>query len=281
MMIGGRAIFTWISFFVFIFATSRLASGKTGVQFSAPGSYSLFSPKIKKSFIPIVNEDVKGLKKIDVDSEIIVEHYNPSIDSEFFLSAVSNLLSSRKDKYVRYLVKDNILVISIKSWPMGWKNYAFLVKFVDYGLGEDTVGEIEFVSLTGSKDAKRRMKVVLKLDTNEQKQLELSTLASYCKMSKTEAEAVTSHLLSFMKSILKESYRMSTARLSLMSSVKKASSEAAKEKKKEALDRIIHPEKYKAKSGTVRRSSSSSSGGSGRYTPSAAAQARRQVKKGG
>ncbi|RYH32023.1 hypothetical protein EON65_01325 [archaeon] len=279
MLIGGGAILNWLAILIIVFANGRLASGKTSVQFSSPGSYSLFSPKIKKSFIPIVNDDVKGLKKIEVNSEILEDHYDTNIDSEFFLSAISTLLSSRKDKYVRFLVKDDILILSIKSWPMGWKNYAFLIKFVDDGLCEDTVGEIEFVSLTGKKDTKRRMKVVLTMETNEQKQLLISTLTSYGKMSRGEAETVTSHLLFYMKGILREAYKMSTARLSLMSRVKKASTAVAMEKKKQALDRIIHPEKCKTKSSTIKRTSNS--GGSGRYTPSAATQARRQINKGG
>jgi hypothetical protein len=98
-----------------------------------------------------------------------------------------------------------------------------------------------------------------------------------------QAGRVLLALRNFWKSRLEQEIQVACARVAQQRKYSAAALKADKAKKAKELDRIIHPEKYKPISPSVRRVGAGDSGGSGsgRYTPSAACQARRQVSRGG
>jgi hypothetical protein len=102
-------------------------------------------------------------------------------------------------------------------------------------------------------------------------------------MRSQDVDDITELIDSALKKELERSVHLVAAREQQKQARKKNADAAAVTAKKKQLDQIIHPEKYRGRSPTVRRPGSAgggSAGGSGRYTPSASTQARRQVKKG-
>jgi hypothetical protein len=101
-------------------------------------------------------------------------------------------------------------------------------------------------------------------------------------MRSQDVDSIVELIEHALKTELERSMSLAAARERQEMSRKKNAQAAAVVAKKKQLDQIIHPEKYRGKSPTVRRlgSAGSSVGGSGRYTPSASTQARRLVKKG-
>ena len=88
-------------------------------------------------------------------------------------------------------------------------------------------------------------------------------------------------LQEFFQVRFKEQVEIAISRTLMQKEYNKSKEKEEKRKKKDKLDRIINPDKYKSRSPTVRiEGSGKKGGGSGRYTPSAATQARRVVKRG-
>jgi hypothetical protein len=88
-------------------------------------------------------------------------------------------------------------------------------------------------------------------------------------------------LQEFFQVRFKEQVEIAISRTLMQKDYNKSKEKEEKRKKKDKLDRIINPDKYKSRSPTVRiEGSGKKGGGSGRYTPSAATQARRVVKRG-
>jgi len=85
-------------------------------------------------------------------------------------------------------------------------------------------------------------------------------------------------LKSFFQLRFHEQVDIAISRTKMQMNYNKDKETEEKRKRKDRLDRLINPDKYKSKSSTVRRVREGP--GTGRYTPSAATQARRVVKRG-
>jgi hypothetical protein len=120
-------------------------------------------------------------------------------------------------------------------------------------------------------------KIVDKHDSTFKLLLELKGI--YSKHNKSEISRIFQALSMIFEDIFITEFDILISRLKTGQIVKSELAENAKRKQQRAMDRILHPEKYRSKSPTVRTVGSNS--GTGRYSPSAAAQSRRQVKKGG
>ena len=96
-------------------------------------------------------------------------------------------------------------------------------------------------------------------------------------VSKRWYSTVAKHMLADVVKSLEYEALLATVRREQANELKKLSSVAMKGKKLQDLDKILHPDKYKSSSPTVRREWT----GNGRFNPSSATQARRVVKRGG
>jgi hypothetical protein len=192
-------------------------------------------------------------------------------------------VSAKADRKHRGRVLNSVL-ISLPEWPIRWKHFAFSTKILhdDTDVGDQSVVlEITTVNVHGSPTIQTKMKKGMKMHvtvspdrTDEGGNIVFSTTMSYSKMSKAECELIANSILKELQSLVQSETNLIAVRQRYLQKFHMEMDNQREEEKKLQLDRIIHPEKYKSKSGTVRRNS----GGNDRYRPSAAAQARRQVK---
>lgn len=152
--------------------------------------------------------------------------------------------------------------------------------------GEVLVCQVEFLSARpqkswfgggdgGSKSRKLRVRFDIMVDIDGNVQL-LHHYAS-TGISNREAQLVVGTLQHYLLSRLRQDLSVLKARRKQLESYDVELKIADKKKRDKRLDRILNPEKYRGTSPTVRRPGSGQ--GTGRYTPSAATQARRQVRR--
>lgn len=205
--------------------------------------------------------------------ELIVEEFPAELDGSLLLRNLFASQPPQLDKRSRIVYKEPLLVLSLPAWPIGWNHYSFLVQ-IDPAASEDDLGELRLTS--GARDQKA-LEVAIRLTRSDEGGLCMQITASSNKMSAKERAAVLDALRGYLLPSLRDTAQLATARHAQLVKHSAMSKEVRSSRRSKELDRIIHPEKYKHKASTVRPAG----GGGGRYTPSAAAQARRQVRKGG
>jgi hypothetical protein len=190
----------------------------------------------------------------------------------------------------RILTGNETLLISKPFWPLGWTHLTFLIQIK---VNQNTLTEslvpnnkaitFELISiqknkrnkLFKSKDEKIRIQIVFKLKNNNA----IKYYFKYNNLGVKYSDRKIKELIAIINSFLLENLTIESnlykSRNIEVMNYSKASKLVNNAKKKIYLDKVINPNKYKIKSPTVRKSKSS---GAGRYTPSAAAKARRQSK---
>lgn len=248
------------------------------------GRYTVFYPKKWLSNGPQPELPSKQpSKRLRYDKEtayrkeLIVEEFPAELDGSLLLRNLFASQPQQLDKHSRIAYKEPLLVLSLAAWPIGWNHYSFLVQ-IDPVASEDDLDELR---LTSGARGQKALEVAIRLTRSDEGGLYMQITASSNRMSAKERAAVLDALRGYLLPSLRDTAQLATARHAQLVKHSAMSKEARSSRRSKELDRIIHPEKYKHKASTVRPAGSAGGGGGGRYTPSAAAQARRQVRKGG
>ena len=127
-----------------------------------------------------------------------------------------------------------------------------------------------------------RLKTQLVLDDG---QIKVTVFTSSNGLSRSVVGRILRSAAHFWQERLFRELAVVLSRREQLQALSAASKIASKQRKAKEIDRIAHPEKYKQQSPSVRKldgagGGGKKGGGSGRYTPSAATQARRTVKSG-
>lgn len=248
--------------------------------------YSIFSPKLSWRRIQDYFQSESQLETLENESDLnssgisdtleLMEVIDDFIIDEVLLVQTITRIFSGVDalieKYRRILTKDENVLISLPSWPFGWKNYLFKVSVRDQMKKSSDVLWIDLNDVHKSTFS-IRIKIL-------QKKLSFSYYYDNLRVKLKDSQQILPLINQFLRSRLSREIQIARARINQHSLHLENASKYKKARQKVQLDRIINPDKYKSKSATVRRASSSSSTTtSNRYKPSSAAAARRVVRK--
>lgn len=195
-------------------------------------------------------------------------------------------------KYQIFMTANGILMIGIKQF-LGWKVYTMTSNMrilteenanrVTYSIEYRTPDLHEKDSKSDGKAVKlirQKNACVLKFSIVYDKKKNKTT----CKVatllhggSKGNYKSIVNYIFSNVFKQIQYEGLLACVRREQAEEVKKLSKSADRQKKLKDVDKLLNPEKYKSSSPTVRKLGS----GTGRFTPSAATQARRTVSRGG
>jgi len=183
---------------------------------------------------------------------------------------------------VNYLRKGSFCLLSLPCKPFGWTNIEFKLNSTS-SVSDSDITKLEFLSC-GTAESQGIMmvqfKVILRNGT-----IHVIRRQSTTDVTEDIASKVVNTLSSMLVKDLTREVSLRAARAKQLKTSKLLADAAAKARKRIELDRIINPEKYRTKSATVRRTGQdgdgNSNGSGGRFTPSAATQARRTKSRGG
>jgi len=279
-------ILLWI--FLFIITAHGGASSSPAAASSAivsklieSGKYTALFPKFNRDNIDqsqlVISPKILQTLKDEIElSEMIVPlspaiSRNNTLNIHSILHKLLEISRDNKDKKVRVSLTKGLVISSIAYWPFGWRHFPMMFS--------KPIGNTIIASTVGL-DPKEMLKIVSKVYINKEKQLIVKTVVKSKGVSKKDAKLIGESVSQLITQLLSQQYEMALSRDTLLKEYSSLSSLHQESKKKLKLDKIINPDKYKSKSPTVRRPGSSGSGnGNGRYTPSAATQARRQVRR--
>lgn len=255
------------------------------VSSSGFGSFSVFRPRSVFDFEKSITrkkptnygrlgKTYSAVVRRNVTQESVVE-----VLSKFRRASESGTIHE-----VKFNVGQNMCLLMMPKRLLGWTNIAFDVNsmlkpgVIDqpaniYGSREDRLAQITFSSFGSGVGLKVQFAVFV-----ENSELILKRRSSSQEPGKLLSTVVDT-LESILVGFLERELALKAARSQQFRASKLLTDAAVKARKRQELDRIIHPEKYRTKSATVRRDGAGS--GSGRYTPSASTQARRTKSKGG
>lgn len=258
------------------------------------GQFSWLYPKVEideQSGTPIKHEFIKASKKktindlnkkerFKIHEETILERFNHAAIEYSLQKTFAGLRLWKGENYRVFLTNDYSLIISYKLWPFGWRHYPFKIEIAE---NPNNKG---FILLLSSVNSHRSLHdYLLQIDlipsTESSGTLLLGNVHSHPKVSKRMIKSFFTPIINHIKKSLTEYAKMYERRQIQHQEYNRTSQSAEEKRRKLERDRIIHPEKYKSKSPTVKGVGSSSTGGGGRYTPSADARARREVRRGG
>jgi hypothetical protein len=197
--------------------------------------------------------------------------------------------------------------IGIKAFPIGWNNYIFAYSNSNNNNTNNKKKETKKTNNNNNND--NDDSVILEMfsinpnkgiplaNTNTKRckfMIEVKTMKKKSKVKvilKSASIGINHHHMSKITKILEEFFQLrfseqvdiAISRTKMQMNYNRDKKTDEQRKKRDRLDRLINPDKYKSKSSTVRRvreGPGGGGGGSGRYTPSAATQARRVVKRG-
>ena len=186
-------------------------------------------------------------------------------------------------------------VISVPNLLFGYRNMAFLVHSNSERIRTISVNSTNLRKYLGNflvESVGGKTGVSINIDIIFQEgTITLETHANSNGISDKDIEQMINLFESLLRREFERELQLLTARRAQAKATRKSFKITAKLTKQKELDKIIHPEKYRSKSATVRRvgsnngavastSSRSATSGSSRYTPSSSTQARRQVKRG-
>ena len=191
----------------------------------------------------------------------------------------------------KYTQQQRIGVISVPNLLLGYRNMVFLVhsnseRIRTISENSDNsrkyLGNFLVESVGGKTGVSINIDIIFQEGT-----ITLETHANSNGISDKDIEQMINLFESLLRREFERELQLLTARRAQAKATRKSFKITAKLTKQKELDKIIHPEKYRSKSATVRRVgsnngavASSTTSGSSRYTPSSSTQARRQVKRG-
>jgi hypothetical protein len=256
----------------------------------SPGSYSLFSPRHSNNLLitALASAEASAEKEYGTlgsakRSDVVLK-FQKDIDVAQILKKIASSSDVSDEKYRKYILKMSVMLLSLRYYPFGWSNYTFRVKAkgaVKKGKQADgSLGRIEFMSTRpsqgGSPVGSKRVRVQFSLEASGEG-LVLVSRSSSVGLSQRKTELIADSLEHFLKAQLRREVDLAGVRRRQQVSYVQQAGVAKKARKAKEIDKILRPEKYKAKSPTV-RSVGSGSSGSGRYAPSVDTKKRREVK---
>lgn len=170
------------------------------------------------------------------------------------------------------------LLLSIRSWLFFQRKYHFerhdIVKPNSFSIVFETS------SLKSNKPSKTSLLVIscerVLVDDNEKLQVEVTGTSNG--IPKSELKALLEMIREFMERELQREIQLLVIRDKQQSRLSVETQLSLEQRRKKAIDKVIHPEKYAKPKGRGARMGGDS--GPSRYTPGAATQARRQVSRG-
>ena len=254
--------------------------------FSAKGKfYSIFSPKITwrriKEFVQLSGDETKPVEITNIEKQYSKSEITDSIDINISGDEINNQILQQMvlrvlsgtdsviEKYRRLLMKDEHVVISLSSFPLGWRNFFFEVTVKKSNKPTDNCIYVGIQSFSESK-------ILIRISIKKGK-LSFEYFYKDGNISLRESQEIVPFLNHFLKARLQSELLVTQARQRQRFVHREKTSQILKSKQKVELDRIINPDKYRTKSATVRKPSIA--GASARYKPSSAAASRRVVKR--
>jgi len=187
----------------------------------------------------------------------------------------------KSSKSSRVVWSKEELLVSIKSLLFFQKKYRFdrhdLVKTNSFSIVFETS------SLKSNKPSKTSLLVITceKVeDDDDIDKLQVDITGSSNGISKSDLKELVEMIRDFMEKELQREIQLLVIRDKQLSRLSSESQVIMEQKRKKSIDKVINPDKYAKPKGRGARLGGSSDSGPSRYTPSAATQARRQVKRG-
>lgn len=250
-------------------------------------SFSLFAPKISdiinynhafdssfalESKVLHINE--KSSTFFQLREEIIIDNGNQIDCNDIFSRMLQRNVVSDGTTHKNLLVlNDKFCAISIKNKIIGWNN----IIFKTYKFSPMATSKKSIIYLVDPINRRRNI-IKIKFHQNGNGNFELLTSCDlrFCTTSRKGMKEIIRFLSSKVKNAIAEEIELAiTRKKQIQQNLILSTNEKTKKRSRE-IDRILHPEKYRSKSPTVRISSDKNT----RYRPSAEVQARRQVKRG-
>ena len=190
-------------------------------------------------------------------------------------------VAMKSSKSSRVVWSRESLLVSIKSLLFFQKKYQFdrhdLVKTNSFSIVFETS------SLKSNKPSKTSLLVITceKVeDDDDIDKLHVDITGSSNGISKSDLNELVEMIRDFMEKELQREIQLLVIRDKQLSRLSSESQVIMEQKRKKSIDKVINPDKYAKPKGRGARLGGSSDSGPSRYTPSAATQARRQVKRG-
>ena len=279
-----------------LFALLLILSLPSLAAASSFGSWSFFPKKLSK--VPIAPSSPSSsspsfdISTLSSNKHEAIINIPANVSSEMVSNVLFKLIYSVGSHKKRLKVNSRRLIRSFPSFLfIGCVNYEFFIS--QTVLGQEVMIDLcshsdKSTSLFPSKSM--RIVIVMEILPSQEKnspfphQIKLSLKHASKGVKKRHVDVLLNEIFDIFHRSLEDQMNMISARTEKLVEVNRAISLERRKRKKLELDMIIHPDKYRKKSsGNVRRIGSNKEGakgggGGGRYRPSEAAQARRQVK---
>jgi len=251
---------------------------------SLPGTFSWFHPRLTRGKVDQSEATATSSSfSTDFDSidgcgpltgeEVthIAEQFDASLNAPHILERLLAGSHASGDKYCKYLLSDGHLVISLANRLIGWKNYAFRIRVVTIpqaatgtrnvsrstaeNNSRDVLALIELFStcpmVGGDSVGYRRIHMKLALEMEEE-DLVLTTQHGSRGMAMRHVDKITGAVGHYLKSRLRDEIKVASMRKQQLESNRALQKKYALDKRRRKMDRLLHPEKHRSKSPSVR-----------------------------
>ena len=239
----------------------------------APGKWSLSRKRLSKTSaegnVDSESESTfESLGSLTADTSHSSRVKVTDLSAETQMAILRKLLYSAGSKKKSVVISDRELVCNIRTWPLGWKVYHFVLQPKE----KRRRVSIDFHSAYSKR---KFLRILLSFEVLD-KEIALTIKYASKGIPPSHVKYILGEIHDIFRENLQNQISMYRNRQKQLEDVSKAARKSSEAKKKKELDKIIHPEKYRKKaSGNVRRSA----GGNGRYRPSSEAQSRRVVRR--
>jgi hypothetical protein len=279
--LGIRSFIFAVLIFLFVHGAQR-GGGRANTKLKpievTNGKFSLFLNKYKLSriiqpILPLPKQSVKFPHEFDLEERTVhlpKDEILRDVPVDQYTNKLLGVSRSYQDKRLRIILKHGFALVSVAVWPLGWKHYPMiLTRTSDSTLVASTYGKSHLPQSKFTID-------ISKDDPNND--IVVSTNVQYSRMKLVDVKLIGETLADLLTKELNDQLIIIAGRSHQLKQYNRLSSENEEQKKQLKLDKIINPEKYRSHSPTVRKPGSSGCG-SGRFTPSAATKARREVRR--
>jgi hypothetical protein len=240
------------------------------------GSYSFFPVKTFTSTLQrgAITSDVKSdLEELGLEQRLLLSKtFSKGLNVSRIIQRVISSTIERTEKQRRLTCKPGACIVSLPRVPIGWSNYEFIVTSkVDFGMNSDTnvrkkrsqdvlLGTIEYSSVVKRYD-KSVFAVLSKQIAGKTKLIRikfnvlqkgdevylLSSVASSSAVSQKKLELIREGLEKFLSNLLKREFQLHAARKQQLEVHSKKLQAAHGAENSLKLDKIINPDKYRAR----------------------------------
>lgn len=267
-----------------LLSSSRVADSSSlysKIVHSLPGTFSWFHPRLLETKVhqgAVATSSRDRSSRADSADDFgplseeevthIAEHFDASLNASHILEKLLTGSHTSGDKHCKYIMSsDGHLVVSLANSLIGWKNYAFRISrcFVspppvansdqDDDSREEVLATIELIStspvLSGESVGYRRIRMRLRLDM-EEGDLVLTSQHGSKGMAARQVDMVTAAVGRYLKTRLRDEIKVAGMRKKQLESNRVLLQKDAVDKRRRDLDRVLHPDKHRSKSPSVR-----------------------------